>query len=57
MRRVADGLAAAKAKGGVVGGIKRVGWTAAAAAAFARLYLLPAKPNELPAQIRMAPAW
>jgi len=24
---------------------------------FAALYLIPAKPNALPAQVRLAPAW
>jgi magnesium-protoporphyrin IX monomethyl ester (oxidative) cyclase len=30
---------------------------AAAALAFARLYVLPSRPNALPAEIRLAPVW
>jgi magnesium-protoporphyrin IX monomethyl ester (oxidative) cyclase len=55
--RVANAMAAAKAQGGFVGRIKRLGLTAAAAAHFTRLFLLPARPNALPAQIRLSPAW
>jgi magnesium-protoporphyrin IX monomethyl ester (oxidative) cyclase len=47
----------AKAQGGVLGWVKRAGIAAAGAATFMRLYLLPAKPNALPQQIRVAPAW
>ena len=49
--------AAAEARGGVVGRLRRAGLAAAAAATFARLYLLPGKHAALPAQIRMSPAW
>jgi magnesium-protoporphyrin IX monomethyl ester (oxidative) cyclase len=55
--RVANALAAAKAQGGFVGRVKRLGLTAAAAAHFARLFLLPARRNALPAQVRLSPAW
>jgi magnesium-protoporphyrin IX monomethyl ester (oxidative) cyclase len=48
---------AAKAQGGVLGKLKQ-GWLAAQGlATFARLYLLPVKRHDLPAEIRMAPAW
>ncbi len=57
MREIADGMAAAKAQGGVLGKLKHWGLTAAAAVTFGRLYLLPVKDNTLPAQIRLAPAW
>jgi magnesium-protoporphyrin IX monomethyl ester (oxidative) cyclase len=48
---------AAKKQGGLLGGLKRVGLAASAALTFARLYLLPVHRHDLPAQVRMAPAW
>lgn len=57
LRRINDGIDAAVRQGGIVGSIKRAGLTAAAAAAFARLYFLPSKKNELPAKARLEPAW
>jgi magnesium-protoporphyrin IX monomethyl ester (oxidative) cyclase len=57
LRRIADGIGAAKEQGGVIGKIKQVGFMAAAGASFARLYLLRPKTNALPAQVRLAPAW
>jgi magnesium-protoporphyrin IX monomethyl ester (oxidative) cyclase len=50
-------IESAKARGGLLGGIKRAAYSARAAAVFTRLYLLPAKPNALPDTVRMAPAW
>jgi magnesium-protoporphyrin IX monomethyl ester (oxidative) cyclase len=55
--RLAQGAERAKQQGGIVGGLKRMGYGAAAALTFARLYLLPTVPNELPQQVRVAPAW
>jgi len=57
LRATAEAIAKAKAEGGIVGGIKRYLHTASAALTFARLYLMPAKSADLPARIRMAPAW
>jgi magnesium-protoporphyrin IX monomethyl ester (oxidative) cyclase len=57
LRRTGEGIAAAKAQGGVFGGLKRYALVASAAVTLARLYFLPAKQNELPKQIRLAPAW
>jgi magnesium-protoporphyrin IX monomethyl ester (oxidative) cyclase len=57
LRRTGEGIAAAKAQGGVFGGLKRYALVASAAVTLARLYFLPAKRNELPKQIRLAPAW
>ena len=55
--RIQGAMDAAKARGGLVGGLQRAGWALAGAATFARLYLLPVKRHALPAQVRMAPAW
>ncbi len=55
--RIQTGLDAAKAQGGVLGKIKQAGWALAGAATFARLYLLPVHRHDLPAQVRVAPAW
>jgi magnesium-protoporphyrin IX monomethyl ester (oxidative) cyclase len=50
-------IAAATKQGGVVGKVKKLGWNLAAVATFGRLYLMPTKKNELPAQVRLSPAW
>ncbi len=47
----------AKAAGGIMGRLRSAGCAVAAAAAFGRLMLLPAKSNPLPAEIRLAPVW
>jgi magnesium-protoporphyrin IX monomethyl ester (oxidative) cyclase len=52
-----NGIAAAKARGGVVGALQQGLWAAKGAATFARLYFFPVKHHALPATIRMAPAW
>ena len=54
---LAQAMERAKQQGGVIGALRRAGYATAAAATFARLYLLPTVPNELPRQVRMAPAW
>ena len=51
------GITAAKAQGGPLGWIKQGLWAAVGAATFVRLYVLPMKQHELPAQIRMQPVW
>ena len=55
--RIADATAAARARGGVVGGVRRAALTLRAAAAFTRLLLLPAKANAVPSDVRLAPIW
>ena len=55
--RIAAAGAKARAEGGVVNRVKRIGLLAAGAATFARLFLRPVRRNALPAEIRMAPAW
>ncbi len=57
MRRISLGIDAAKAQGGMIGGLKKIGLLAAAGVGFARLYLTPVKKNALPAQVRLVPAW
>jgi magnesium-protoporphyrin IX monomethyl ester (oxidative) cyclase len=55
--RLSEAIAAARAQGGVVGNIKRLALSLAAAATFVRLYLFPAKANALSPQVRLRPAW
>ena len=50
-------MAEAKKRPGIGGKLKRAGLGAAAAAAFVRLYTLPAKRKALPPQVRLAPSW
>jgi magnesium-protoporphyrin IX monomethyl ester (oxidative) cyclase len=57
LHRYAEAADAAKAKGGVGGALKRAACAVGAAAVFARLYVLPVRPNALPEQVRVAPAW
>jgi magnesium-protoporphyrin IX monomethyl ester (oxidative) cyclase len=57
LRRIGEASAAAAERGGLIGRIQRLGLAAAAAVVFARLFLLPPKPNALPQDVRLAPAW
>jgi magnesium-protoporphyrin IX monomethyl ester (oxidative) cyclase len=57
LRRIQVASDAAKAQGGVIGGLKRAGLAVAGAATFAGLYLMPVKRSELPSRIRLSPAW
>lgn len=57
LRRIAVATEAAKARGGVVGMVKRAALAIGAVATFTRLYLLPMKRNEIPQRVLMAPAW
>jgi len=47
----------ARAQGGVMGRLRQGGLAVAAALTFTRLYLLPVRRHDLPAQVRVAPAW
>ena len=47
----------AKARGGIIGRLQQGVCALAAAATFARLYVLPVKRNNIPATVLMAPAW
>jgi magnesium-protoporphyrin IX monomethyl ester (oxidative) cyclase len=55
--RIAEAMAAAKTQGGIVGRAKGLLLAGAAALNFAKLFLLPAKRNELPVRVTLAPAW
>ena len=55
--RITEARAALQRRGGVVSAIKRAGYAVAAAAVFARLYLLPVKQTALPSTVLLAPAW
>ena len=60
MRRIAREqllLASATTEGGIGGAWKRATGLAKAALSIARLYLIPAKANDLPSTIRLQPAW
>ena len=54
---ISNALGEAKKVPGVMGSLKRAGWSVAAAAVFARLYFLPGRKAELPAQVRLSPVW
>jgi len=55
--RIARKMERAQAEGGLWGKIKKTAYAGAAGLAFARLYLIPAKANPLPAAIRLEPVW
>jgi magnesium-protoporphyrin IX monomethyl ester (oxidative) cyclase len=55
--RIAQASEAADAQGGLMGKLKKAACMVSAAAVFTRLYFIPAKPNALPAQIRLEPVW
>jgi magnesium-protoporphyrin IX monomethyl ester (oxidative) cyclase len=57
LRRITEGMAAARARGGLAGGLRRAGLTLAAAVTFTGLFLLPGRPNPMPERIRLAPSW
>ena len=50
-------MEAAKARGGVVGKLQQAGLAVQGALTFGRLFLMPVNKHNLPAQVRMAPAW
>jgi magnesium-protoporphyrin IX monomethyl ester (oxidative) cyclase len=50
-------LTEARERGGLWSRVQRAGLTARAGLTFARLYLLPTRPNTLPEDVRMVPAW
>jgi magnesium-protoporphyrin IX monomethyl ester (oxidative) cyclase len=57
LRRIGEASAAARARGGPIGLAQRGALAIAAGAILLRLYMLPARPNALPNDIRLAPTW
>ena len=57
LRLISEAMADAREKGGLLSKVKRAGLAGKAALTFARLFLLPVKPNALPREICMQPAW
>ena len=57
LRKLAGAIDAARAQGGVIGTVKRIGLTIGAGLAFAGLYFAPVKRNIAPATVRLVPAW
>jgi magnesium-protoporphyrin IX monomethyl ester (oxidative) cyclase len=57
LRQAAIAIEAGKAKGGIGGIAKQIGGIARAGVALAGMYLMRPERNELPATVRMAPAW
>ena len=57
LRKAVARIDEGKAQGGFGGAIKRAGGMLGAGLNFARLYVHRAKPNALPASIRLQPAW
>jgi magnesium-protoporphyrin IX monomethyl ester (oxidative) cyclase len=54
---ISQSIAAAKARGGVLGRLRQAAGTLAGLATFARLYFLPVRHHDLPQGVRMRPAW
>ncbi|GJE44034.1 magnesium-protoporphyrin IX monomethyl ester (oxidative) cyclase [Methylobacterium soli] len=55
--RCSEGIADARAQGGLMGRVKHGLYAAQAALTFGRLLLLPALDNPMPAEIRLEPVW
>lgn len=57
LRRITVATERAREQGGVIGAVKRAGLAVAACVGFARLYMVPTVPNELPAKVLTQPTW
>ncbi len=57
MRGISARIDEAREEGGLFGGVKRAALSVQAAITFAQLYLQPVQQSELPASVRMQPAW
>ncbi len=56
LRQINDAMGAANAQGGIAGKLRKLGLSAAVALTFAKLFVMRAKTNELPAISRLEPA-
>ncbi|WP_379545239.1 magnesium-protoporphyrin IX monomethyl ester (oxidative) cyclase [Qipengyuania sp. DSG2-2] len=57
LRLASNGIEDAKERGGVAGQLSKIKHTAKAGYAFARMYFMRPRVNELPQTVRLAPAW
>ena len=57
LRLVSEASAEARKAGGITGALRRAGLMVSGAAAFARLFFMPAKPNPVPENVCIAAAW
>ena len=57
LAEITAGMSETKARGGVLGSLKRVGLALKAATTLLGLYVLPTIPNRPPAHVRLAPVW
>lgn len=57
MRIISEKRDAALARGGVLGALQGAAYAFAAAGNFLAMYLTPARSNDLPASVRLQPAW
>ena len=57
LRAIAAAGAQARAQGGMRGALKRAALAVSGVTTFARLYFLPTRPNAIPREVRLAPAW
>jgi magnesium-protoporphyrin IX monomethyl ester (oxidative) cyclase len=57
LREISEAMEAAASRPGLGGRMRRMTLGVSAAMAFARLYMLPARRNALPEQIRLEPVW
>jgi len=56
MRRITEGLAAAKSRPGLGGRLRRLALRSDAAVTFLRMYFLPVHHHDIPADVRMQPS-
>ena len=57
LRKISVATELAKHRGGFIGRVQRLALAASAGLTFVRLYCLPAQPNALPQNVRLAPTW